>query len=693
MAGVCRIVLFNATARNSLSENGNALVAALVQEAFGWINAQGRGGVMQAVRGRSGRSWPLWALIILLWTVAAAGDEKVNDILLGAAPQSLALNPITNIIYVTANNPIGSNPGSVYVVDAVQQSVVTVVPVGISPGTGPNGIAVNATTNKTYVANYGSGTVSVIDGNNNYAVHSVLVGNGPDDIAVNETTDTTYVTNYTDNTVTAIDGATEKVTTISTGTGPRWLAVNPLTNRVYVANQDGTVTVIDGASDKATSIPVGSNLSLGQIAVNTQTNRIYVANNTPYKTGITVIDGTTNTVTNTVACSPSWGVAVNSATNMIYASNYTVGTVTVIDGISNSAVVLSAPSQPKSIAINSAINRVYVANYLGSAITVIDGTSNQIATVPAGSEPASIGVSVNPDLVFVANTGSSSLSVINPNASFTPAPPTVSITSPADGSTVSGTVTLQASASAGLALAGVQFSLDGVNLGSLVTTVPYAVSWDTTLGTNGSHTITAVAQDSGGNKASASVTVTVTNGTSYFSLSVAPSGNPSETIAPGASASYLLNLVSSPAFSGTVSLACSGAPATTVCSVSPASPALAASTTLPVTVTVVTAAAIGQAARPGRLRAPFTFVFALLGPFAFAAWQGNRRRKALWKWVAGVLMALTLLLASCGGGGSPPVASFPLIKAAGTASGSYTLTITATSAGVTSTVNLTLNVT
>ena len=79
-----------------------------------------------------------------------------------------------------------------------------------------------------------------------------------------------------------------------------------------------------------------------------------------------------------------------------------------------------------------------------------------------------------------------------------------------------GTVTLQASASAGLALAGVQFSLDGVNLGSLVTTVPYAVSWDTTLGTNGSHTITAVAQDSGGNKASASVTVTVTNGTSYF---------------------------------------------------------------------------------------------------------------------------------------------------------------------------------
>ena len=648
---------------------------------------------MQAGRGRSGRSWPFWALLILLWTVTAAGDENVNTIALGAAPQSLALNPITNIIYAIANNAVSTDPGSVYVADAVKQTVITVVTVGISPGTGPNGVAVNSTTNKTYVANYGSGTVSVIDGNNNYAVHPVTVGNGPDNIAVNESTDTIYVTNYTDNTVSSIDGATEKVTTIATGTGPRWLAVNPVTNEVYVANQDGTVTVINGASDKATKIPVGANLSLGQIAVNTQTNKIYVANNTPYATGIAVIDGTTNTVTNTVACSPSWGVAVNSATNMIYASNYTAGTVTVIDGSSNGTVVLSAPSQPKSIAIDSAINRVYVASYLGSAVTVIDGASNQIATIAVGSEPASIGVSVNPDLVFVANTGSSSLSVINPNASFTPAPPTVSITSPANGSTVSGTVTLQASASAGLALAGVQFSLDGAKLGSMVTSAPYAVSWDTTQSTNGSHTITAVAQDSGGNTASASVTVTVTNGTAYFSLSVAPSTNSSETIAPGAAASYLLNLVSGTTFSGTVSLACSGAPATTVCSISPASPALAASTTLPVTVTVVTAAAIGQAARPGRLRAPFTFVFALLGPFGFAAWPGNRRRKALWKWVAGGLLALAMLLASCGGGGSLPVTSFPLIKAAGTASGSYTLSITATSGSITSTVNLTLTVT
>ena len=668
---------------------------------FGWIKAQGRGGVMQAGRGGSARSWSFWALLILLWTVTAAGDENVNTIALGAAPQSLALNPTTNIIYVTANNAVSTNPGSVYVVDAVKQTLITAVTVGISPGTGPNGIAVNGTTNKTYVANYGSGTVSVIDGNNSYAVHSVTVGTagkpaaniGPDNIAVNQSTDTIYVTNYLDNTVSAIDGATEKVTTVATGTGPRWLAVNPVTNEVYVANQDGTVTVINGASDKTTSIPVGANLSLGQIAVNTQTNKIYVANNTAYATGIAVIDGTTNTVTKTVSCSPSWGVAVNSATNLIYASNYTVGTVTVIDGSSNGTVVLAAPSQPKSIAINPAINRVYVASYLGSAVTVIDGASNQIATIAVGSEPASITVSVNPDLVFVANAGSSSLSVINPNASFTPAPPTVSITSPANGGTVSGTVAVQASASAGLALAGVQFSLDGVKLGLMVTSTPYAVSWDTTQSTNGSHTITAVAQDSGGNTASASVTVTVANGTSYFSLSVAPSANSSETIAPGSTASYLLNLVSGTTFSGTVSLTCSGAPATTVCSISPASPALAASTTLPVTVTVVTAAAIGQAARPGRLRAPFTFVFALLGPFGFAAWRGNRRRKALWRWVAGGLLALAMLLASCGGGGSLPVTSFPLIKAAGTASGSYTLTITATSGSVTSTVNLTLTVT
>src|SRR5439155_18199906 len=93
-------------------------------------------------------------------------------------------------------------------------------------------------------------------------------------------------------------------------------------------------------------------------------------------------------------------------------------------------------------------------------------------------------------------------------------PPTVSLTSPANGDTVSGTVSVTASASDNVGVAGVQFQLDGANLGAEDTTAPYAVPWDTTTTANGStHTLRAVVRDAAGNSAtSATVTVTVSNG-------------------------------------------------------------------------------------------------------------------------------------------------------------------------------------
>ena len=92
-------------------------------------------------------------------------------------------------------------------------------------------------------------------------------------------------------------------------------------------------------------------------------------------------------------------------------------------------------------------------------------------------------------------------------------PPTVSITAPANGATVSGTaVTVAATASNNVGVAGVQFKLDGANLGAEDTTAPYSVAWNSTTATNGSHTLTEVARDAEGNMAtSAVVTVTVNN--------------------------------------------------------------------------------------------------------------------------------------------------------------------------------------
>jgi hypothetical protein len=94
-------------------------------------------------------------------------------------------------------------------------------------------------------------------------------------------------------------------------------------------------------------------------------------------------------------------------------------------------------------------------------------------------------------------------------------PPTVAITSPAGGATVGGTVTVSASASDDVGVAGVQFRLDGANLGAEDTSSPYSAAWDTRAFSNGSHTLTAIARDAAGNTVTAaSVTVTVSNAVS-----------------------------------------------------------------------------------------------------------------------------------------------------------------------------------
>ncbi len=90
--------------------------------------------------------------------------------------------------------------------------------------------------------------------------------------------------------------------------------------------------------------------------------------------------------------------------------------------------------------------------------------------------------------------------------------PTVSITAPAGGATVQGPIDVTASAADNVGVSGVQFKLDGANLGSEDTSAPYAVAWNTATATNGAHTLSAVARDAAGNTRTATtVSVTVSN--------------------------------------------------------------------------------------------------------------------------------------------------------------------------------------
>jgi hypothetical protein len=90
--------------------------------------------------------------------------------------------------------------------------------------------------------------------------------------------------------------------------------------------------------------------------------------------------------------------------------------------------------------------------------------------------------------------------------------PTVSLTAPLDGANVFGTISVNANASDNIGVSGVQFKLDGNNLDSEDTSLPYSIAWNTTTVSNASHVLSAVARDAAGNTGNASnISVIVNN--------------------------------------------------------------------------------------------------------------------------------------------------------------------------------------
>jgi hypothetical protein len=109
---------------------------------------------------------------------------------------------------------------------------------------------------------------------------------------------------------------------------------------------------------------------------------------------------------------------------------------------------------------------------------------------------------------FAGNSTTRMVTVTVKNPDTTP--PVVSVSSPGTGTTVSGVVTLGATATDDLGVEKVRFWVDGTYLG-FDTTAPYSRSWDTAAFPDGTHTITAQAVDWLGNTHQAAITVTVAN--------------------------------------------------------------------------------------------------------------------------------------------------------------------------------------
>ncbi len=114
------------------------------------------------------------------------------------------------------------------------------------------------------------------------------------------------------------------------------------------------------------------------------------------------------------------------------------------------------------------------------------------------------------DATGVIMTSQEGLNFITRDTSDT-SPPTISLTSPANGTTLSGVTIISATATDNVVIDHIDFYRGTILIGADAT-APYSIDWDTTQTTNGSHSISARAYDAAGNStASSSVLVTVSN--------------------------------------------------------------------------------------------------------------------------------------------------------------------------------------
>lgn len=288
--------------------------------------------------------------------------------------------------------------------------IVASIPVGKRP----EALAVDPDSHTVWTANYGDGTVSVIDTEHRAVVATIRVGNGAVGVAVDPHSHTAYVSNHRDDTVSVIDTARRVVVaTVDVGTNPWGVAVDSYSGAAYVANMwDYSVSVIDPVSHRVVAtIPVGKN-PYG-VAVDPTTHTAYVANSSD--STLSAIDTQSRAVTATIPVgNDPRGVAVDVRAHIAWITNEAEGMVSVLD-LDNLHVVatIHTGNSPYGVTVDPDARTVYTGNH-DTAVSVIDTDTQAVrGTIRLGKSTFALDVDPTTHIVYTANDDNT-VSVIEP---------------------------------------------------------------------------------------------------------------------------------------------------------------------------------------------------------------------------------------------------------------------------------------
>jgi YVTN family beta-propeller protein len=169
-------------------------------------------------------------------------------------PDGIALSPEGSKLYVTYGFRPGTSigPGEVAVIDTKTREVGTPIEVGEEPA----GIAVTPDGTKAFVADYGSGQITEIEGLDGGSPHAdapIDVGGTPQGVAISADGSSVYVTNGNSDDVSVLSVATGKLVATLTDPSfkaPQGIATSPAGEGAYVADFDGGELTALGAANQ-----------------------------------------------------------------------------------------------------------------------------------------------------------------------------------------------------------------------------------------------------------------------------------------------------------------------------------------------------------------------------------------------------------------------------------------------------------